>query len=174
MQIKAQKLNPQAILPKNGSRLAAGYDVYACLSEDTVIQPGETKLIPTGFAFQPPEGFYFAVVARSGLAVKQGLRLANCYAVCDEDYRGEYFVPLYNDSTEPRTIKHGDRIAQLLLKRYYTCEFELVDKLDDTERGSGGFGSTGISIASEVETKLGDNEKIVEGNKKLVVPYKNA
>ena len=143
MQIKAQKLNPQAILPKNGSAQSAGYDAYACLAEDVIIQPGETKLIPTGFAFQPPEGFYFAVVARSGLAVKQGLRLANCYAVCDEDYRGELLIALHNFGKTEQVILNGERIAQLVITNYIDEDINIVDELDDTERGTGGIGSTG-------------------------------
>lgn len=143
MLVKIKKLDPKATIPTCGSTLSAGYDVYACLPEDISIPPHQTKVISTGLAIEPPSGYYFALVARSGLATKQGLRLANCYAVCDEDYRGEYKVPLYNDSDTPRKIKSGDRIAQMILTAYHTCEFSEVDELSDTSRGTGGFGSTG-------------------------------
>ena len=100
-------------------------------------------MIPIGWAIKPPEGYYIAIVARSGLAVNRGLRLANCYAVCDEDYRGEYFIPLHNDSGLVQYVYPGDRIAQMLLKQYNVCEFEVVSDLGETGRGSGAFGSTG-------------------------------
>lgn len=145
MNIKIKKLNDNATLPTHGSSGAAGYDLYACIDNDVIIEPHTTVMIPTGLAMALPEGYYVAIVARSGLATKQGLRLANCYAVCDEDYRGEYFIPLHNDSNEARTIHNGDRIAQMLLKKYEICEFEQVDELDETQRGTGGFGSTGVN-----------------------------
>ena len=143
VQLKIKLLNKNATIPTHGSEKAAGYDLYACIDNDVIIEPHATAMIPTGLAMALPEGYYVAIVARSGLATKQGLRLANCYAVCDEDYRGEYFIPLHNDSNEARTIHNGDRIAQMLLQKYETCEFEQVNELDETERGEGGFGSTG-------------------------------
>ena len=143
VQLKIKLLNKNATIPTHGSEKAAGYDLYACIDNEIIIEPHTTAMIPTGLAMALPEGYYVAIVARSGLATKQGLRLANCYAVCDEDYRGEYFIPLHNDSNEARTIHSGDRIAQMLLQKYETCEFEQVDELDETQRGTGGFGSTG-------------------------------
>lgn len=144
MKVQIKKLNPNATIPTHGSEQAAGYDMFACLSEDVYIAPGRVAKIPTGLAIKPPAGYYIALVARSGLATKQGLRLANSVGICDEDYRGEYIIALYNDSSETRVVKHGDRIAQMLLKQYTFCEFEEVDELDDTARGTGGFGSTGV------------------------------
>ena len=91
----------------------------------------------------PPEGFYVGVYARSGLSSKEGLRPANCVGVIDEDYRGEYLVAVHNDSEVTRFVKHGDRIAQILLQKRYDMDFEEVDELDTTGRGEGGFGSTG-------------------------------
>lgn len=143
--IKIKKLNENAKIPTRGTNGAAGYDLYACMDEDIVIESHKSVLVPTGLAMALPEGYYAAIVARSGLAIKQGLRLANCYAVCDEDYRGEYFIPLYNDSAVKRVIHSGDRVAQMLIKKYEICTFQCVDELDATDRGANGFGSTGIN-----------------------------
>lgn len=143
MTAKFVKIRENAHVPTRGSDKAAGYDLYA--SDGTYIMPGQTKLIPTGLAIQPPEGYCAKIYARSGLAAKKGLRPANCVGVCDEDYTGEYMVALYNDSNETQYIEDGERIAQLLFERYYSVEFEEVESLDKTERGSGGFGSTGTN-----------------------------
>ena len=128
-----------------GSAFAAGYDLYACLDGDKelIIPPHATAMLPTGLSFALPEGTFGAVVARSGLASKQGLRPANCLGVIDSDYRGECFVALHNDSNEERTVRHGDRVAQLVLLPFLPMEFEQVDTLPETVRGEGGFGSTG-------------------------------
>lgn len=141
MEAKIVLLNDNARVPTQGSDKAAGFDLYA--SEGTYIMPGQTKLIPTGLAIQPPEGFCAKIYARSGIASKKGLRPANCTGVCDEDYTGEYMVALHNDSNEMQIIEDGERIAQLLFERYYPVEFVVVERLDETKRGSGGFGSTG-------------------------------
>ena len=100
-------------------------------------------MVPTGIAVALPEGTFGAVFARSGLASKQDLRPANCVGVVDSDYRGECFIALHNDGTQERTIRHGDRIAQLVLLPFLPMEFEEVDALSETARGEGGFGSTG-------------------------------
>ena len=144
MQIQIKKLRPEAVLPTRGSAQAAGYDLYACLSEgEIVLQPGETRRINLGYALALPEGTFGAVFARSGLATRQGLRPANCVGVVDSDYRGENMVPIHNDSNLPQTIRHGDRIAQMIVMPYLSVEFCEVEALDETERGEGGFGSTG-------------------------------
>ena len=138
------KVNPKAQLPEKGSRLSAGFDLHACLDEPIEVRPEGTVMIPTGLAIAPPSGYFGAIFARSGLAAKQGLRPANCVGVCDEDYRGEYMVALHNDSNTPRVINPGDRIAQLVFLPYpQMVAFVNKDSLDNTERGSGGFGSTG-------------------------------
>ncbi len=142
-QVQVKKLDARAILPSSGSRYAAGYDLYACLDEDVTIPPHATAKIGTGLAFALPEGTFGAVFARSGLAAKEGLRPANCVGVCDSDYRGEYIVALHNDSGEPRTVRHGERVAQLVLLPFLPMEFEETDALPNTARGAGGFGSTG-------------------------------
>lgn len=141
--VKFVKLNPNAHTPTRGSGYAAGYDLYACTNAECKAYPGETIKVGTGIAIQPPDGYFGAIFARSGLAAKQGLRPANCVGVCDEDYTGEYIVAIYNDSNEVRHINNGDRIAQLVFLPYLNVEFEEVDALDVTLRGSDGFGSTG-------------------------------
>ena len=143
MKAKFVKLRDNARIPTQGSDKAAGYDLYA--SDGTYIMPGQTKLIPTGLAIQPPAGYCAKIYARSGLATKKGLRPANCVGICDEDYTGEYMVALHNDSDQMQTIEYGERIAQLTFEEYHVVEFEEVDSLDETTRGSGGFGSTGTN-----------------------------
>lgn len=145
MEIKIQKLYEDAEVPTYGSALSAGMDLYAHLGEHEMllIKPHETIKVGTGIAVEPPVGYFGAVFARSGLATKQGLRPANCVGVCDWDYRGEYIVALHNDSEEEREVRNGDRIAQLVFLPYIIGEIKVVDELSDTERGDGGFGSTG-------------------------------
>ena len=132
-----------AILPTRGSEYAAGYDLCADIPEELSIQPHETVKIPTGLAFELPVGTFGAVFARSGLSTKEGLRPANCVGVCDSDYRGVVIVPLHNDSDVPRTVTPGERIAQYVLMPFIEMEFHEVEELQSTERGAGGFGSTG-------------------------------
>ena len=144
MKINVKRLKENATLPTRGSKHAAGYDLYACLDKELTIPTQETVKVPTGLAFEIPEGHFAAIYARSGLATKQGLRPANAVGVCDSDYRGEYIVALHNDSTQPQTIQPSERIAQLIIQAYQSVdEFVEVDELESTERGSGGFGSTG-------------------------------
>lgn len=141
--IKIQKLNPNAIIPTRGSEEAAGYDLYACLDRPIYIPPHETVKVGTGIAIELPSGTFGAIFARSGLATKQGLRPANCVGVCDSDYRGEYIVAMHNDSDMEKQIWPNDRIAQLVVMPYVAVEFQEVESLNETERGAGGFGSTG-------------------------------
>ena len=141
--MKIKKLNPNATIPTQGTPGSAGWDLYACLDRPAVILPGRTYRIPTGLAIQMNPDLVGLIYARSGLAIKQGLRPANCVGVIDSDYRGEYIVALHNDSDEIRVVNHGDRIAQLVFTHYFTPTWEETDELDDTERGAGGFGSTG-------------------------------
>ena len=144
MKIAVKKLREGAALPTRGSASAAGYDLRACIEESVIITPGATSNGRHGAFHRRAGGGYFgAVFARSGLAAKQGVRPANCVGVCDSDYRGEYTVALHNDSTAPCTINPGDRIAQLVVIPYLPLEFDEVAELDATERGEGGFGSTG-------------------------------
>ena len=143
VQIKLKKLSDTAKIPTRGSEYAAGYDLYADIAEDVTIQPHTTAKIGTGLSIEIPDGYFGAVFARSGLASKQGLRPANCVGVCDSDYRGEYIVALHNDSETERVVNPGDRIAQLVIMPYLAVDFTEVSSLSDTQRGAGGFGSTG-------------------------------
>ncbi len=143
MNINLKKLTKTAIIPTRGSSQAAGYDLYADIDEPVTIKPHMTEMIHTGIAIEIPDGYFGAIFARSGLAAKQGLRLANCTGVCDSDYRGEYMVALHNDSIITRIVNPGERIAQLIVMPYLHVEFNETDELTSTERGEGGFGSTG-------------------------------
>ena len=142
--IKIKKLDERAKLPTHGSEKSAGYDLHARISDGMVtINPHETVKIGTGLSMELPDGTFGAIFARSGLATKSGLRPANCVGCCDSDYRGEYIVALHNDTDIPRVVEDGERIAQLVVMPYIPVNFEEVDELSDTERGDGGFGSTG-------------------------------
>lgn len=141
--INIKKLTDTAKTPTRGSEHAAGYDLYADVKEDVQIAPHTTAKIGTGLAMEIPDGYFGAIFARSGLAAKEGLRPANCVGVCDSDYRGEYIVAIHNDSEETRTVTAGERMAQLVVMPYLAVTFEEVTELTDTNRGEGGFGSTG-------------------------------
>lgn len=143
MNIKVKRLTNTARLPERGSKFSAGYDLSADIGESILIRPQETVKIPTGLAFEVPEGYFGGVYARSGLATKQGLRPANAVGVCDSDFRGEYIVALHNDSDTTRVIEPGQRIAQIVFQPYLMCDLDDVDNLTETDRGDGGFGSTG-------------------------------
>ena len=143
MNIQVRKLKANAQLPTRGSAYAAGYDLYACLDESITIAAGETVKVGTGLSIAVPEGYFGAIFARSGLAAKEGLRPANCVGVADSDYRGEYIVALHNDSSVTRTVTPNERIAQLVIMPFLSVTFEEAALLDETERGTGGFGSTG-------------------------------
>ncbi len=143
MRVEVKKLSDTAQLPVRGSEQAAGYDLCADIAEQLEIAPGETAKVTTGLAFAIPEGYFGGIFARSGLSTKKGLRPANCTGVVDSDYRGPVIVALHNDSTQTRVIEPGERIAQLILLPYLAAEFDEVEELDETDRGCGGFGSTG-------------------------------
>ena len=143
MKMQIKRLNPRAKLPTYGTALAAGADLYVCLEEPVVMQPGQTAFLPTGLAVAVPEGYVGLVWARSSMGGKRGLAPANKVGVIDADYRGEVRVVLYNHGPERQTIFDGDRVAQLLVVPVLSPEMELGDRLDETQRGAGGFGSTG-------------------------------
>ena len=136
-------LNENAKIPTRGSEEAAGYDLYS--TDEIMIKPGETKPIHTGIAIALPKKTFGGIYARSGMAIKRGLRPANCVGVIDSDYRGEVIVALHNDSDETQMIHVGDRIAQLIVQEYKTVTMTEAENLDDTARGEGGFGSTGTN-----------------------------
>ncbi len=141
--IKIKKLAPGAITPSYGSGAAAGADLYALPDGEVTVNPGETAVIHTGIAMEIPENYAGFIYARSGLATKEGLAPANKVGVIDSDYRGEIMVALHNHSGEPRTVEPGERIAQIVIAPYERAEFTETDGLTETERGGGGFGSTG-------------------------------
>ena len=141
--VNVKKLRDDAIIPTQGSKYAAGYDLYAAIDAPITIKSEETVKIGTGLAFELPEGFFAGIFARSGLATKQGLRPANCVGVVDCDYRGEVIVAIHNDSNRNTGIAPGDRIAQMVLLPYQSMEFTEVNDLNETDRGDGGFGSSG-------------------------------
>ena len=132
-------------LPEYKTFGSAGIDLQADIVDAVVLKPLERALIPTGLYLSIPKGYEGQIRGRSGLAIKNGISLANGIGTIDSDYRGEIKVILINLGNEDFIINKGDRIAQLVLTRYERIDFELVDDLDDTERGSGGFGHTGIS-----------------------------
>lgn len=142
-QIRIKKFREDAVVPTYGSPYAAGADLYACLEEEQVVSPGQTVMFHTGIAMEIPEGYAGLIFARSGLASKRGLAPANKVGVVDSDYRGEFMIALHNHSDVPQTVLPGERIAQMVITPVLTAEFLQVEELEETQRGSGGFGSTG-------------------------------
>ena len=143
IEVKIKKLDKDAIIPTKGTPDAAGADLYALCDKDITIAPHETYLMPTGISIELPYATVGLIYARSGIATKRGLAPANKVGVIDNDYRGEIMVALHNHSNEPQTVSRGERIAQLVVVPYYSVNFQEVDELSVTQRGEGGFGSTG-------------------------------
>ena len=141
--VNIKKLNGKAVVPTYGSEFSAGADIYACEGGDITIAPGETRLVHTGISMAIPQGYVGLIYARSGLASKRGLAPANKVGVIDSDYRGEIMVALHNHSNEAQTVCDGERIAQMVFTAYMGASFCEVEELDATQRGEGGFGSTG-------------------------------
>ena len=141
--LKIMKVRENAIISKRATEGSAGIDLCACIDEPITIAAGEIVKIPTGIASSIPVDCVSLIFARSGLAVKEGIALANSVGVVDSDYRGEIIVGLINHSKKDYTINPGDRIAQLVVMPVCLLPVEVVDSLDSTERGDGGFGSTG-------------------------------
>lgn len=139
----AKKLREGALLPKRATEGSAAADLFACIDAPVELAPGETKVIPTGIAISVPEGFAALIFARSGLGIKHGIVPSNCVGVVDSDYRGEVCVGLYNHSAAPYTVNPGDRIAQMAVVPVLAEDFAEAEELSETERGAGGFGSTG-------------------------------
>jgi len=144
MEVKIKKLNPKAILPSYQTEHAAAMDVHACLDEPMTLQPLERAMIPTGLAFEIPEGYEMQVRARSGLSIKHGLTMVNGVGTIDADYRGELNILVINLGQEAFVIEPDMRVAQLLVTRYDKVTWQLAETLSDTDRGAGGFGSTGF------------------------------
>lgn len=145
MTLYVKKLRETAILPKRATPSSAGSDLCACLDAPVELPAGVTALIPTGLAMQPSElNTALLIFPRSGLSTKYGITLANAVGLVDSDYRGELMVALHNLGTQPFIVEHGMRIAQLVVTPVLFPEFEEQQQLDETLRGSGGFGSSGI------------------------------
>jgi dUTP pyrophosphatase len=145
--LQIQLLDPRASIPRYHSQLAAGLDLAACLpegQEGITIAPGQIVLVRTGFCMAIPPGFEAQVRPRSGLASKHGITLPNAPGTIDADYRGEVIVPLINLGREPYTVLHGMRIAQMVIAPVAHAAVQVVESLDETARGEGGFGSTGL------------------------------
>ena len=147
MKVKVKKLHKDAQMPEYATDGSGCFDIRAVLDGPQSIYMGESSAIRTGLAFEIPEGHVMLVFSRSGHAFKHGTRLANCVAVIDSDYRGEVMIKLVRDhelSTQVMTVANGDRIAQAMVIPVPKVEFEVCDELSSTDRGQGGFGSTGI------------------------------
>jgi len=144
MQIKIKKLNEKATLPEYQTNAAAAMDVHACLDAPMILQPLERAMVPTGLAFEIPEGYEMQVRARSGLSIKHGLTMVNGIGTIDADYRGELNILVINLGQEPFEIEPDMRIAQLIVQKYEKVSWELTEELSETTRGAGGFGSTGF------------------------------
>jgi dUTP pyrophosphatase len=148
MQVKIKKLHPDAIVPKYQTSGSAGFDIH--IIEDAVIYPGETRILKTGLSFEIPEGYELQIVPRSGISAKSRLRISNSPGTVDSDFRGEVGIIVDNidfssDKRIPHTIKKGDRVAQGKITPVIQAVFVEIDQLNETERGAGGFGSTGIN-----------------------------
>lgn len=142
MDIRIKRLLEDATIPTQGTPGSAGYDLYA--AQGAEVPSGETVSIDTGLAMAIPDGYFGAIFARSGLSKNEGLRPCNCVGVVDSSYRGSVIVALHNDSKFDRVVKTGERIAQLVILPYSEIRFFETDDLGATERGEGGFGSTGV------------------------------
>jgi dUTP pyrophosphatase len=144
MKILIKKLCKNATIPEYKTSGSSGFDISACLDENIILAPKSVTMVKTGLSLELPEGFEAQVRSRSGLALKNGVFVLNSPGTIDNDYRGELCVILANFSSEPFTIEHGMRIAQVIVARYQQFPLEIVQELTETQRGSGGFGSTGL------------------------------
>lgn len=143
MKLEIKKVRENAKIPTRGTSGAAGFDLYACINEPLTLKKGDTALIPTGIAIAVPEGYAAFIHSRSGLSIKRGICLLNSVGVIDSDYRGEICVGVIKATDEPYTIEPNERIAQMVIKPVEIPELIETDELDSTDRGEGGFGSTG-------------------------------
>lgn len=143
MNVNIKKLNDNATIPTRGTKYSAGMDLYACIEEPVVIEPHKTVMVDTGLAMEIPEGYFGAIYPRSGLSTKRGIVLANNVAVIDSDYRGEIKLPLHNHGTDMQVIEPHERVAQLIIQPYLPINWNIVDELNDTDRGDKGFGDSG-------------------------------
>lgn len=143
MVLKLMRVREGAIIPKQATAGSAGYDLCACIDAPQTIEPGERCVFPSGLAAEIPAGTAGFVFTRSGLGIKKGIHVTNGVGVIDSDYRGEIRISLHNLSAEPYTVQPGERIAQMIIMPYFAPVIEEVTALTETDRGAGGFGSTG-------------------------------
>ena len=143
MTLKIKKMRDNAIIPTRGDSEAAAIDLYACIDEPIVLPPGDTVKIPSGIACEFPEGYFGLIAPRSSVGIKRRLVLTNTVGVIDNSYRGEILMVFKNDGDMRQVIEPGERLGQMILLPYVTYNIEETDTLSDTERGEGGFGSTG-------------------------------
>lgn len=143
MELEVKRVREDAILPYRGSKYSAGLDLYACLPTRMPIYPNETVMIPTGIACNFPKGYFGMMVVRSSVGAKRHLVLANQVGILDEDYKGEIMMAIRNEGDSTQVIDHGERLAQMILLPYAMFNLMEVDELSESERGEGGFGSTG-------------------------------
>lgn len=141
--VRYKKLTDTAMEPTKGSAFAAGYDLYADTTQEIVVEPGDTVNFYTGIAVEIPDGYCGKIYSRSGLSTKHGMRLANCVAVIDADYRGNVGIPMHNDSDTAFTVMPHERLAQIVIEKVPSVTFYETDELSKTDRGNGGFGSSG-------------------------------
>ena len=145
MKLTFKKLKKNAIIPTRATNASAGLDICACLDEPVTLEAGDIKMIPVGLTAEPDcDDVALLIYPRSGLSTKFGVSLANCVGVIDSDYRGEWFIPLINHGKAPFTVEHGMRIAQLVPTKVLFPDIEVSETLSETDRGEGGFGSSGI------------------------------
>ncbi|MDR1701093.1 MAG: dUTP diphosphatase [Lachnoclostridium sp.] len=141
--VRFTKIKKNAKKPSYGTEYAAGADLYACIENKMMVEPGQTVFVGTGLTMEIPAGFVGLIYARSGLACKRGLAPANKVGVIDSDYRGEIIVALHNHGGETVEIENEERVAQMVIAPYIFAKYEEADSLEETNRGAGGFGSTG-------------------------------
>ena len=144
MKAEIKIISKSGIIPTYETEGSAGADLRAYIDEPITLNPGERRLVPTGLFVELPQGIEAQIRARSGMAIKHGIGLVNGIGTVDSDYRGEWNIPLINFSDVPYTINNGDRIAQVVFASYVKGEFTLTEAIDETTRGAGGFGHTGI------------------------------
>lgn len=144
--VKIKRLDPckDIPVPSYASEGASGMDIRACVQTPVILQPGGIRLIPTGLAVAVPRGYEVQIRPRSGLALKHGIGMVNAPGTIDSDYRGEVRIILVNWGNNPFEVKKGDRIAQMVLSKVYQAQWMQVEALDDTSRGAGGFGHSGV------------------------------
>ena len=142
IEVKIQKIDKSAKLPHRMSTHAAGYDLYSCHQQNIILKKGEVKLVPTGIAISLPAGYEAQIRPRSGLAIKHGIGVLNAPGTIDADYRGEIKIILFNYGKEDFIITPGTRVAQMIIAKHEIVDFAVTEKLDETTRGSGGFGHT--------------------------------